>query len=62
LTGHELRCLRRDLLRLTQEELATKLELRRGTIGRYEREDWPIPRTVEYAVRYLERLSRDSKK
>ena len=48
----ELNTTRRRLL-LTQQDLADRLEISRGTVGRWEREDAPIPRWAALAVRYL---------
>ncbi len=53
MTGKEFR-IKRNLMDLTQAELAFKLGLNPNTISRYENEDLPIPRTVELAIKAVE--------
>jgi transcriptional regulator with XRE-family HTH domain len=50
--GRELRRLRKTL-NMTQRELAEALDLNKNTVARAERDEIPIPRTTELAVRYL---------
>ena len=52
MTGKEFR-IKRNLLDLTQAELARELELNPNTISRYEKEDLQIPKTVELALEAL---------
>jgi DNA-binding XRE family transcriptional regulator len=52
LMGQELRRARRRL-RLTQRELGAELELHKNTIARMERDELPIVKTTELAVRFL---------
>ena len=50
--GGELRRLRKSL-GMTQRELGEALDLAKNTVARAERDEIPIPRTTEFAVRYL---------
>lgn len=50
LTGKELRRLRRDKLRLTQQELGEEIGVTRGTVLLYEHGRLKITRAVELAV------------
>lgn len=50
--GKELRRLR-GLLKMTQRELAEALDLDKNTVARAERDEIPIQRVTELAVRYL---------
>jgi len=59
MTGHELRRAR-EVLHMTQAELAEALELHRNTVARAERGELAILKTTELAVRYL--LVMESKK
>ena len=43
----------RESMQLTRMQLAEKLQLTRMTIFNYEYGKYPIPRSVEYALRYL---------
>jgi DNA-binding XRE family transcriptional regulator len=52
MTGQELRRARRRL-ELTQRELGAKLELHKNTIARMERDELPVLKTTELAVRFL---------
>jgi transcriptional regulator with XRE-family HTH domain len=52
MTGQELRLARRKL-KMTQREIARKLELHKNTIARMERGELPIVKTTELAVRFL---------
>lgn len=53
-TPEELR-LWREGRGLTQPELAKLLDIHTQTVWRYEHGDIPIARTVEYALRYLDK-------
>ncbi|MGH7774320.1 MAG: helix-turn-helix domain-containing protein [Candidatus Binatia bacterium] len=59
MTGKELRRLRKTL-KMTQRELGEALDLNKNTVARAERDEIPIPRTTELAVKYL--LIMESKK
>jgi transcriptional regulator with XRE-family HTH domain len=50
--GRELRRLRKSL-NMTQKELGEALDLDKNTVARAERDEIPIPRTTELAVKYL---------
>jgi DNA-binding XRE family transcriptional regulator len=50
--GRELRGFRKSLV-MTQRELAEALDLNKNTVARAERDEIPIPRTTELAVKYL---------
>lgn len=52
MTGQELRRARRQL-QMTQKELAQELELHKNTIARIERDELPVVKTTELAVRFL---------
>jgi DNA-binding XRE family transcriptional regulator len=52
MTGQELRRARRQL-QMTQRELAQKLELHKNTVARMERDELPVVKTTELAVRFL---------
>jgi transcriptional regulator with XRE-family HTH domain len=52
MTGQELRRARRKL-KMTQREVAAELELHKNTIARMERDELPIVKTTELAVRFL---------
>jgi transcriptional regulator with XRE-family HTH domain len=52
--GAELRA-RRDRLGFTQVELAKRLDVKRLSIIRWESDQVEIPRTVELALREIER-------
>jgi DNA-binding XRE family transcriptional regulator len=52
MTGQELRRARRKL-NLTQRQLAVELELHWNTIARMERDELPVVKTTELAVRFL---------
>ncbi|MSP41522.1 MAG: helix-turn-helix domain-containing protein [Deltaproteobacteria bacterium] len=52
MTGQELRRARRRL-QLTQRELGAQLELHKNTIARMERDELPVVKTTELAVRFL---------
>ena len=43
----------RESMHLTRMQLAQKLHLTRMTIFNYEYGKYPIPKSVEYAVKYL---------
>lgn len=43
----------RESMNLTRLQLAEKLQLTRMTIFNYEHGKYPIPKSVEYAVKYL---------
>jgi len=43
----------RESMQLTRMQLAEKLQLTRQTIFNYEYGKYPIPKSVEYAVKYL---------
>lgn len=53
MTGEELRY-RREMIGLTQEQLAQRLGLSRSTVQRFEAGSYPISRTVELAMQALE--------
>ena len=57
--GQELRRLR-QALKMTQRELGEALDLNKNTVARAERDEIPIPRVTELAVKYL--LSMKTKK
>lgn len=40
-------------LNMTQRELAEALDLNKNTVARAERDEIPIPRVTELAVKYL---------
>jgi len=50
--GKQLRRLR-GLLEMTQRELGEALDLAKDTVARMERDELPIQRVTEFAVRYL---------
>ena len=52
MTGKQLRQSRK-LLEMTQVELGMALDLDSNTIARAERDEIPIPRVTELAVKYL---------
>ena len=52
MTGQELRQARRRL-DMTQKELANALELHTNTVARMERDELPVVKTTELAVRFL---------
>ena len=56
MTGQEFR-IKRNLLDLTQAELAEKLGLNPNTVSRYENGDLKIPKTVELAIEHLKCLA-----
>ena len=58
--GKELKRLR-GLLTMTQRELAEALDLAKDTVARMERDEMPIQRVTEYAVRYLLSLEKQRK-
>lgn len=45
---------KRERLGLTQEELAKRLDINRGTIIRYESGETPVPKVVEMAFKVIE--------
>jgi transcriptional regulator with XRE-family HTH domain len=45
---------KRERLGLTQEAIAKRLDINRGTIIRYESGETPIPKVVELAFRVIE--------
>lgn len=47
-------------LKMTQRELGEALDLNKNTVARAERDEIPIPRTTEFAIKYL--LAMESKK
>lgn len=59
MTGKELKRAR-ESLDMTQAELAEALELHKNTVARAERDELPILKTTELAVKYL--LVMESKK
>ena len=59
MTGKELKRLR-QALKMTQRELGEALDLNKNTVARAERDEIPIPRVTELAVKYL--LSMKTKK
>ena len=59
MTGKELKRLR-GALKMTQRELGEALDLNKNTVARAERDEIPIPRVTELAVKYL--LSMKTKK
>ena len=50
--GQELRRLRKAL-KMTRRELGEALDLNKNTVARAERDEIPIPRVTELAVKYL---------
>ncbi len=52
MTGRQLQRAREDLS-MTQAELAEALELHKNTVARAERNELPILKTTELAVKYL---------
>ena len=40
-------------MKMTQRELAEALDLNKNTVARAERDEIPIPRINEFAVKYL---------
>lgn len=52
MTGRELKQAR-EVLSMTQGELAEALELHRNTVARAERDELKILKTTELAVKYL---------
>ncbi len=52
MTGSDLRTLRKRL-HMTQAELAQQLAMQANSIARMERDERPIMKTTELAVRYL---------
>ena len=59
MTGQELKR-QRLVLKMTQRELAEALDLNKNTVARAERDEIPVPRVTELAVKYL--LIMESKK
>ena len=59
MTGRELKR-RRKTLKMSRRELGEALDLNKNTVARAERDEIPIPRTTELAVKYL--LIMESKK
>ena len=59
MTGRELKR-RRMTLKMSRRELGEALDLNKNTVARAERDEIPIPRTTELAVKYL--LIMESKK
>lgn len=57
--GRELKRLRKAL-KMTRRELGEALDLNKNTLARAERDELPIPRVTELAVKYL--LLMESKK
>jgi DNA-binding XRE family transcriptional regulator len=53
MTGKEFR-IKRNLLDMTQGQLAGLLELNPNTISRYENDDLKVPKTVELAMKAIE--------
>ena len=49
---------KRIRMRLSQSELARELGVDSQTVSNWERNVYPIPRTVELAMRYLEHRRR----
>jgi DNA-binding XRE family transcriptional regulator len=41
------------VLKMTQRELAEALDLNKNTVARAERNEIPVPRVTELAVKYL---------
>jgi transcriptional regulator with XRE-family HTH domain len=56
MTGKELRRARLRL-KMTQAQLAERLELHKNSIARMERDELPVVKTTELAVRYLSLVS-----
>jgi transcriptional regulator with XRE-family HTH domain len=54
MTGEELRR-RRERLKMTQAELARRLDVQRVTVTRWENGQTAIPRAIELALREIER-------
>jgi DNA-binding XRE family transcriptional regulator len=52
MNGKELKRLRMAL-KMTQRELAEALDLNKNTVARAERDEIPIPRVTELAIKYL---------
>lgn len=52
MTGKELKRLRKAL-KMTRRELGEALDLNKNTVARAERDELPIPRVTELAVKYL---------
>jgi len=52
MTGKQLKQLR-QALKMTQRELGEALDLNKNTVARAERDELPIPRVTELAVKYL---------
>jgi transcriptional regulator with XRE-family HTH domain len=50
--GKELRKIRGSL-KMTQRQLAEALDVAKDTVARMERDEMPIQRVTEFAVRYL---------
>jgi DNA-binding XRE family transcriptional regulator len=50
--GKELRGIRGSL-KMTQRQLAEALDVAKDTVARMERDEMPIQRVTEFAVRYL---------
>ena len=59
MNGQELKR-QRLVLKMTQRELAEALDLNKNTVARAERDEIPVPRVTELAVKYL--LIMESKK
>jgi len=53
MTGGELRHIREQRLRLTQTKLAEAIGMQKNSVARMERDERPIVKTTEMAVRYL---------
>jgi DNA-binding XRE family transcriptional regulator len=60
MTGADLRKARTRRLNMTQAELAEAIGMQRNSVARMERDDQPVMRTTELAVKYL--LVTESKK
>jgi len=51
--GRYLRTLRKQRLKMTQAKLADALGMQKNSVARMERDESPIMKTTELAVRYL---------
>ena len=57
MNGKELRRARLRL-KLTQKQLGEELELHKNTVARMERDELPVVKTTELAVKYLAVVSK----
>jgi transcriptional regulator with XRE-family HTH domain len=57
MNGEQLKAIRTGLS-LSQQQLADRLEIDRRTVGRYERDEWPVPAYIELAMNWLQHVGK----